>query len=116
MTLDEIYDEVLEIVCERGAEICGDIELFLTKEIEAIPGTKEEVISAVSAKASEWFRSAGDRPEWIQFADWPVRDGKPMVFLGQVAVPPSAGLFHDDAAAFVFIAPDGVTTTIIQVS
>ncbi|MDP1798991.1 MAG: hypothetical protein Q8K78_15970 [Planctomycetaceae bacterium] len=117
MTLDDVFDDVLEIVSRAGGRISGDIEPFLADQIAAIPGTKREVVSAIQAKISEWFRCATDPPNWIQEAEWPTYNGKPMVFVGQIIVAPTSRLFHDDAGAYVFIDPDsGVTTTVIQVA
>jgi hypothetical protein len=79
-----------------------------------IPGTRDEVIATIATRAPEWFRSADKPPEWIQEADWPMFEGRPMAFLGRIPIPSSAGLFHDDAMAFLFIATSGVTETVIQ--
>lgn len=117
MTLDEIYDDVLEIVSRSGARISGDVEPFLEQQILGIAGSKDTVLGAVAVKAPEWFRSIGNPPEWIQEAEWPTHDGKPMVFIGQISIPPTSGVFHDEGTILVFIdAESGVTTNIIQVA
>jgi hypothetical protein len=60
------------------------------------------------------FRFASQPPEWIQSPEWPVVNGKPLVFLGQLEV---EHYFHDEAAVFVFHDPDtGECQTVIQVA
>jgi hypothetical protein len=44
-------------------------------------------------------------PKWIQSPDWPTRNGKPLVFVGQLSVD-APELFHDKGAAYVFYNPD----------
>lgn len=53
---------------------------------------------------------------WRQNAEWQFHNHKPMVFVGEIPIPKSAGLYHDDASLFVFISEDGVTKTVVQVT
>ena len=116
MTLDELFDDVLEIVSHLGAAITHQLEPFLSAQVESIQGSRADVLTAVAELAPTWFRSVENPPEWIQEAEWPVEDGIPMVFLGQVPISRSAGLFHDDAAVFVFIGPNTGVTSLVQVA
>ena len=60
------------------------------------------------------FRFASQPPEWIQNPEWPIVEGRPLVFLGQLEV---EGYFHDEAAVYVFHDPEtGECQTVIQVA
>ncbi len=120
MTFDEIYADLLEALDASGRNIdpsCGDGEAFFGNIIATFPGTKAECLAYITRNISNWFRVVGDAPDWIQGCEWPYWQGKPMVFVGQVNVPRSAGWLHDDAAFYTFWEPEaGVTETVVQVS
>ena len=52
------------------------------------------------------FRYTDKPPRWIQGADWPIRDGRPLIYVGQIAVD-APELFRDKGAVFVFFDPSG---------
>jgi hypothetical protein len=59
------------------------------------------------------FRCLKEPPRWIQSPSWPIRGGRPLVFLGQLEV---TDHFHDEGAVYVFHDPEtGSCETIIQV-
>jgi len=43
-------------------------------------------------------------PQWIQDVDWPFRNGKPLVFVGQLDL--DIEIFHDKGAVYVFLDRD----------
>lgn len=68
----------------------------------------------IKERLKECFRYLEKPPKWIQSPDWPITDGKPLVFIGQIAIGPS-DLFHDTGAAYVFFDPaDGRFETVAQ--
>lgn len=119
MELDDIFEELLVLVTDYGAQVDVPIESeqFFTTLIEEFHGTQAEFLSFVRDNLPLWFRSVPEHgPSWIQEAEWQFHDGKPMLFLGEIPIPKSAGLFHDDAAVFVFLSEDGVSKSVIQVA
>jgi hypothetical protein len=120
LTLDDVYEELLTIVSERGARVDVPIESerFFSRLVEGFQGTREQLIEYVRANVPRWFRWTGQPPEWIQDAEWQFTDdGRPMVFLGQVDVPARSGILHDDGRVYVFIDPKGgEVKTITQVA
>lgn len=61
------------------------------------------------------FRYNQKPPSWIQSPAWPIGDAGPLYFLGQLKLK-DCELFHDEAAAYVFVdTTTGETKTIIQV-
>lgn len=62
----------------------------------------------LSTELPRRFPALGFRPQWLQGSEWPVVDGRPMVFVGQIDLSisenPSVGeWFHDDTSVYVFI-------------
>jgi hypothetical protein len=60
----------------------------------------------IKQRAKELFRYTDKPPRWIQGADWPIRDGRPLVFVGQIAID-APELFHDKGTVYVFFEPGG---------
>lgn len=119
MTLDEVYERLLPLVSEAHAQVDVPIESeqFFSDMAENYAGTPEEFLAYVRENLGVWFKAVGERPDWIQEAEWQFSGGGPMVFVGQLDVPADAGYFHDDARVFVFWDPaTGETKSIIQVA
>ena len=56
--------------------------LLNNEEVKALPKTKK--IKYCKEKLREYFHIEGRHyPHWVQDAEWPFRDGKPMRFVGQ---------------------------------
>jgi hypothetical protein len=92
-------------------------EVFFTALVEHFDGTKEQFLAYVREHIRDWFRWVKREPEWIQSPEWRFFNGKPMVFVDQIDLPGTTGVFHDDARFYVFWDPDsGVTDVIIQVA
>jgi len=54
------------------------------------------------------FPAIGNRPEWLQSAEWPFLDATPMVFVGQIDIgsknsPQFHKYFHDFTSFYVFM-------------
>jgi len=74
---------------------------YLQSLVADLPATATPAERTAAVKhaigARLWYL---DRPpEWLQDAAWPMSDGVPAVFVGQLPVP---GVYHDEAAAYVF--------------
>jgi hypothetical protein len=118
MNLDDVYENLLPIVSQIGAQIDVPIESeqFFEKQAAEFLGEPDEFIEFVRMNLKKWFRIVNERPRWLQEAEWQFDGGVPMTFVGQIDIPKSAGLYHDDAALFVFVSPTGVSKTLIQVA
>lgn len=119
MELDDIYEELLVLVSGYGAQVDTPIESehFFETLIKEFHGTQSEFLLFVQDNLPHWFRSVPENgPNWIQDAEWQFHDGKPMLFLGEIKVPKSAGVFHDDAAVFIFLSESGISKSVIQVA
>ena len=58
----------------------------------------------IKERLKEYFIYLDKPPKWIQGPDWPIRDGKPLIFIGQLPVD-APELFHDRGAAYLFYDP-----------
>jgi hypothetical protein len=58
----------------------------------------------IKERLKELFKYLNKPPKWIQSPDWPIRDGKPLVFIGQLTVD-APELFHDEGAVYLFFDP-----------
>jgi hypothetical protein len=58
----------------------------------------------IKERLKEYFKFVEKPPKWIQGPDWPIRDGKPLVFVGQLPID-TPELFHDKGAAYLFYDP-----------
>lgn len=116
MTIEEMIPDLFELLNRVGArpDVPIEAEDYFT-ELVASFSDRVECRHYLEEHLTEWFRSLGDRPDWIQGAEWPWAEGKPMTFVG--SLDPPAGTFHDDARFYLFWSPEtGITCCIIQVS
>lgn len=116
------FDDVIDLLYEIGSELGFDPtflpenELFLRDLLSGIKMLNE---TSLRKLLEQKYRCISTRPDWIQSEAWPISDGKPMVFVGQIDVPYNKGasFFHDEASFYVFWSPEtGKTEVIIQVS
>ena len=67
-----------------------------------------EARAAVRTFLETSFGCVHGPPKWLQAPQWPMVDGKPCTFLGQI------DYFHSDAQVYVFAAPNGQVVTVQQ--
>jgi hypothetical protein len=94
-----------------------DVDARFVKERlmpEAGGRSGEELRHWLAQRLLQEFRFVTAPPHWIQNPEWPIENGRPLVFLGQL---PVAGYFHDEAAVYVFHdQTTGECRSIIQVA
>jgi len=67
--------------------------------------------AALQAHIRAHFLSVKRPPRWLQEAAWPIEQGRPLRFIGQLPLGDHA---HDDAFVYVFQRGDGSCWTIVQ--
>ncbi len=108
-----IQKELLEILYPLGADTDPRFLAFASR---GFAGDELAFVDHVRRHAPGWFMTMRERPDWLQEPAWPLRDGAPMVFVGQLERLPAETGLHDSARYFVFWDPaSGVTDTILQV-
>ena len=108
-----IYAEKLGILDSVQPKWLDILEPY-ARTLIAEAGTRQgvELKSWFKTEISRRFRSAVRAPKWLQSPCWPIRDGVPLVFLGQVA---TGKLLHDQAQVYIFMNPDSLEImTIVQ--
>ena len=66
--------------------------------IRDIPEKKSKA-DTIKKHISEDFRFVGKPPKWLQSANWPFQEKRPMIFVGQLNL---GDLLHDTAQIYVF--------------
>ncbi|WP_338509919.1 hypothetical protein VRC22_24385 [Pseudomonas poae] len=75
--------------------------------------SQKDLQSWLKEKIKTDFRCHKTQPKWLQGPEWPIENGKPMVFVGQLDI---SELSHDSAQAYLFFDDDKKTFhTITQV-
>jgi hypothetical protein len=81
---------------------------FMTEKVTPtdadLSDTKKTKI--IKDRLKELFKYVEKPPKWIQSPDWPIREGKPLVFIGQLPIN-APEFFHDKGAAYLFFEADG---------
>jgi hypothetical protein len=91
---------------------------YLRKYVLPDAGDKQgpELKNWLRARLLELFRFHKKPPKWIQSPAWPIADGRPLYFLGQIKLE-NCEHFHDEAVAYLFFDPaSGQTETVFQVN
>lgn len=118
MTLDDVFEELLDVVSSVGAQVDVPIESeeYFERILASFVGDQSEFIEHVRKNISDWFEFLNGPPNWIHEAEWQYSNGKPMVFVDSITVPAEKSGLHDEAVFFVFWNRDtGETKTVVQV-
>jgi hypothetical protein len=89
---------------------------FMTEKVVPLDGDLSDAkkTKLIKERLKEYFKYVDKPPKWIQSPDWPIRDGKPLVFVGQLSID-APELFHDKGAAYLFFDPaNGAFETVAQ--
>jgi hypothetical protein len=116
-----ISREALRALLALGKEFHFDptasieAEEYFSGLVSRHSGGAAEFKAWLRGQVKELFKCVTSAPRWIQNPEWQFSQNGPLVFVGQIDVPP--GLFHDDASFFTFWDPEtGATRTIVQVA
>jgi hypothetical protein len=63
--------------------------------------TKVKRLAWCKSRLKELFKYDKNPPRWIQAPDWPIKDDKPLFFVGQLEL--KNEVFHDEGAIYVFL-------------
>ena len=117
----EHLDALLDLGLQYGFDPTSSLEMerYLTTLLKDHAGSISTVgvSRALHPVIESAFRCVGSSPDWIQNPDWLIDSGRPMWFLGQLEIPADKGLFHDDAAVYVFLNSEtGVVRGVTQIA
>lgn len=74
-------------------------EEYVSRLLKDKDGTDAEKLSYLKEVLREKFKYMKKPPKWLQSPEWPIHDGIPLVFIGQLDV---SGLYHDSSQVYVF--------------
>jgi hypothetical protein len=119
----ETYRLLLAVSSNYAVDPSASVELenFFRNLLIQYGGTTEpETIAAwLHDQISQKFAVIDKRPEWIQNNDWPIVNGQPAVFVGQIEVESqksdaASKLFHDDTSFYIFLDEKGPPIVVMQ--
>jgi len=108
----QMYELLLDICNRYGVDPSAsfETEAFFQSLLKAYNSELEEtqLETWLDEQIPRHFAALNDRPRWIQDAEWPLVNGKPMVFVGQVDISIqdselASQMFHDDTSFYVFV-------------
>lgn len=87
---------------------------YLRKLISDNEGkTGKELEQALRQIIKDEFCCLEAPPEWLQSANWPIENDKPLMFIGQID---ASKLFHDETQVYIFYNREAGVFTIIKQS
>jgi len=120
----DIYTMLLEIADEFGVDpdTSDESEHFFRDMLcrYAGPIETDAIDGWLKQQLAVHFVAFGERPKWIQAAEWPFSNGQPMVFAGQIDLTHKMGehvvpgYYHDDTSLYVFVGRKVEPVVIIQ--
>jgi len=110
------FDGIYRLILKAVPDYLDPPLEFLTEEIVPLDDDLSDAqkTKLVKQRLREYFKYVDKPPKWIQSPDWPIRDGKPLVFVGQLPID-APELFHDKGVAYLFFDPaNGGFETVAQ--
>ncbi|MDR2013280.1 MAG: hypothetical protein LBQ20_09635 [Rhodanobacter sp.] len=101
VNLDTTQRELHELILSaqpKWLEVPTDFVAELLKDTPDI--SKAEKTKWLKAKLLSAFQCLKKPPKWLQDAMWPIQEGKPLIFVGQLEL---GNEFHDDSVVYVFL-------------
>lgn len=119
MDYDDVYGTLMRVGLRFGfrPDVPEGMEEFVRAVVGDYKGSPEGFEEWFSKRATECYRVLEERPGWIQDPEWPVYNGKPMVFVGQLDFREGTEyLGRHSGTFFVFWDPEApMLRTILQV-
>ena len=72
---------------------------YLSDVLKDKVGTDKELVSYLKETLKQNFKFLKKPPQWVQSPAWPIHDGVPLLFVGQLDV---SALYHDHTQLFIF--------------
>lgn len=117
----KVFDLLIDVCSRYQVEPSMPLEseVFFRALLSRYEGTPENLETWLDTQVRASFLAVNARPRWIQGADWPFVDGKPMFFVGQIDIRVNTGsqasqFFHDDTSFYVFMQKKGSIKVIVQ--
>src|SRR3954453_20298791 len=106
MDYDNVFETLMKLGNRHGVrpDVPLESEDFFRDLVSSYAGLNANFSSWLDREISTQFRYILKPPEWLQGPEWPVFQGRPMLFVGQIDLPlGSNDQFHHDASYYVFL-------------
>lgn len=114
----EQYEMLLDITdrCKVFPSSSQEMEEYFKTIIDEYGDLeKKEMKEKIRDRVKNEFIALRKRPSWVQNPEWPIHNGKPMIFIGQLTKGYNTLGISFDMVFYVFYDPkDGCVKTIIQ--
>jgi hypothetical protein len=116
------YDGVIETLMAVGAkygfrpDVPFESEDYFRELVSTYTGPEERFSNWLEEQVSKSFRSLMKPPEWLQSPEWPIFQGRPMLYVGQIDLPRGSNpILNHDASYYVFLDYEtGSTQVVVQ--
>jgi hypothetical protein len=118
MDYDSAFETLMTVGAKYGVrpDVPIESEDFFRELISRYSGLESGFSSWLDQELASQFRCVLKRPEWLQSPEWPIFQGRPMMFVGQIDYPIGSNqVFNHDASYYVFLDYEtGTTKTVVQ--
>jgi|GEM_PF-1869953 len=93
-----------------------EMEEFFQGLLSQYYGDIKELPAWLDEKVQQSFIAINERPRWIQNPDWPMANGKPMIFVAKLDIAKNdLNIYHDDVSFYVFIGENVEPRVVTQI-
>jgi len=96
-------------VLPKWLRISDEVYVEIRQSAAGLVGA--DLISFMKGEIDKRFVCLGKPPKWMRDEFWPVSDGEPLIFVGQLDI---SKIRHDTSYVYVFLSKSGKYTTIEQ--
>lgn len=94
------YEDLFNLLLKVQPKWLSLPSSYLSSLLDMAPTKKTKELQAwLKDRIKDEFRYLKTPPKWLQAPGWPIENGKPLVFVGQLDV---SDLSHDTSQAYVF--------------
>jgi hypothetical protein len=119
----ETYAMLLEACKGHGVDPSASLETegFFRKLLPQYAGESDaaSIVAWLKEQVLQYFVAVSDRPKWRQNPQWPLEEGRPMIFAGQIDLSIQNGgivstIYHDDTSLYIFIGRKSQPVVVVQ--
>jgi hypothetical protein len=103
---DDVFEVLLEVCPTHGClpDVPIESEAFFRELVSRYSGPAEAFRNWLEEQLTLFFRFMVKPPNWIQDPEWPLFQGRPMIFIGQIDLPlGSTSILNHTASYYVFM-------------
>jgi hypothetical protein len=113
MNYEDVYETLIAVGRKYGfrPDVPLEAEDFFRELVSTYSGPDDQFVVWLEEQAVKYYCSLVKPPRWLQEPEWPLFQGQPMQFVGQVDLPEgSTPLLRHNASYLVFLDYDSGAT------